>query len=233
MDKREKNSTAISLVLHILILWAAFSLHSAHILIPSRANGMEVSLVSPAELNVDSKIVTHEEYHTVTPHADINFKKPLKPVEKKPLPVVEKPKRIAKVTKAHKKVSNNELTDMLNDLTPAKNQGQSKSSAIGGSNTGTSDSNNLNSNYADLVIAAVRPFVILPDNLNANSIAIIEVTLLPNMHVYRVKLLKSSGNNDYDNNIEEAIKRVPVFPPLPDGAKFTDYRKLRLTFRPE
>ena len=248
MDKKQKNSTVISLLLHLLILWAAFSLHSAQILVPSRSNGMEVSLISPEALNLDNsqpKIIATEKYHVLATDADINLKKqekqkptplatPIK-MTKNPLPI-SKPNQIKdskarKVKKQH--TTNSQLNDMLNDLTPAKNAGHSRGAALGGTNNGTSDSNNLKSNYADLVIARVRPFVILPDGLDPNNFAVVEVTLLPNMQVYKVRLLKSSGNDNYDNNVQQAISRVNVFPPLPNGASFSDYRKLKLTFRPE
>ena len=106
------------------------------------------------------------------------------------------------------------------------------SSATNGVN-GSADTDNMASNYADLVIEKVRPFVIIPDGIDESAKAVVEVTLLPNMEVYKIRLLKSSGNDDYDNNIQDAINRVKVFPPLPDGAEFSDYRKLRLTFKPQ
>ncbi len=73
----------------------------------------------------------------------------------------------------------------------------------------------------------------MPDELDPDAKAVVEITLLPNMQVFSQKLIKSSGNAEYDNNIQQAINRAGTFPPLPDGADFTDYRKIRLTFKPQ
>lgn len=250
MDRKQKSSTIASLVLHVIIIWMAFSVKSAHILIPSRSDGMTVSLVTPEELHSEatpSKIVTQISHVEPAKAAEINLKatpnkavkqpKPTiapKPVAKTPSKVIDKPKQ-AKTVHAIKKKNqaNNTLNDLLSDLTPSKSSGKSKNSATGGSDNGTADTNNLIANYADKVIAAVRPYVTIPTDVNANNVAIVEVTLLPNLEVYSIHLLKSSGNTQYDGNVEDAIGRVGTFPDLPDGAKFIDYRKLQLTFRPE
>ena len=251
MDKKQKNSTAISLALHILVLWAAFSLHSAQILVPSRSNGMEVSLISPEALNLPPptqvKTPVQETYHTQSLNADINIKQPekkppTKPVKTavakpiiKPVPIpspkpkIDKPARL----KMKKSVTSNQLNDILGTLTPVQNAGHSRGAALGGNEHGTSNTDNLNNNYADLVIARVRPYVVIPDGLTPDSTAIIEVIILPDLHIYQVTLVKSSGNSAYDDNVQQAVNRVAIFPPLPDGAKYSDYRKIRLTFRPE
>ena len=247
MDRNRKSSTIASLILHVIVIWAVFSVKSAHILIPSRSDGMTVSLITPEELHSDntpSKIVTQISNIQTTKSAEINLKAtPTKAVEKpiptpvpKPVPpkVIDKPKQ-AKTVHAIKKKNqaNNTVNDLLSDLSPSKSSGKSKNSATGGSDAGTADTNNLIANYADKVIAAVRPYVAIPPDVNANNIAIVEVTLLPNLQIYSIHLLQSSGNATYDSNVEDAIGKVGTFPDLPDGAKFTDYRKLQLTFTPE
>jgi TonB family protein len=273
MDKKRKSSTITSLILHIIVIWAAFSFKSANILVPSRSNGMEVSLITPEELKADetpSKIVTtsSQNMSKVTAKvADVNLKDnkkieppkvvptpeapkvvkkevpktPEKPkpeevpaVRKTPPKVIDKPK-VAKTTHAVKKKqkSNNTVNDLLSDLAPSKTAGHSANSATGGSDDGTADTNNLVGNYADKVIKAVKPYVVIPNDVTAINVAVVEVTLLPNLHVYNVQLVKSSGNDQYDQNVQDAINRVNIFPDLPDGAKFTEYRKLRLTFRAE
>lgn len=252
MDKKRKSSNVASLILHVIVIWAAFSFKSAHIMVPSRSNGMEVSLITPEELNsydAPSKIVSQLNNIEPVKSAEINLKdnkkptpivenpKPTiapKPVAKIPPKTVDKPK-LAKTVHAVKKKNpaNNQVNDLLNDLSPSKSSGKSKNSATGGSDSGTADTNNLIGNYADKVIAAVRPYVLIPPDVNGNNVAIVEVTLLPNLQVYSVNLIKSSGSSEYDQSVQDAINRVGTFPDLPDGAKFTDYRTLKLTFKPE
>ncbi len=255
---REKHTTTnvISLILHILAIWAAFSLRSAHILTPSRSDGVEVSLIDASSLTppqpvVTQKIITPEPIKTVENNADINIKqqnnvtqkpetkmlppKIIKP-EIKPVPPLvpqeikkPQPKEISKPKE--KRIPNANVTNaLLGQLPSTEHIGKSKGKTTGGSMGGTSNSNNNVNNYADLVISAVRPFVDMPNNINSNAKAIVKVTLLPNMQVYQVKLVKSSGNSDYDNNVQQAIWKVKVFPPIPDGEKWVDYRVLYLNF---
>lgn len=248
-------STIISCVLHLLIILIALNIASSDILVPSRSDGMEVSLVSPAQLSQMSNVVklqqVQEQNRIQNQPADVNLKQKedkktvenklvqqKKPDDAPPAPpvAVANPKKSEKQNKANKNkpaaTDLNPIDDLLNDI-PTKAVGKSKGSVSGGTNLGTSDTNNLTPNYADLVIAKVRPFVINPDGLNTKARAVVEVTLLPNMKVQKVKLVKSSGNEQYDLNIQQAIERTAVFPPLPDGAKFADYRIIKLTFRPE
>ena len=245
MVKKKKNpSFIISLVLHLLLLAAGMGLHSAQILVPSRSDGMEVSLITPAELSTPSRQVVLEK--TVQPDrlqdtaGDINLKQETekktqtaKLVQPKAAETPAPPVPTPLIKKTKKPVVNKQVSDLLSDLVPTQNAGHSKGSAKGGSNLGTSDTDNLQANYADLVIARVRPFVTIPDGMDDQAKAVVEVTLLPNMNVYKVRLVKSSGNPAYDAGIQQAITRAAVFPPLPDGADFKDYRKIKLTFRPQ
>ena len=264
MDKEKHRTTnIISLILHILVIWGAFSLRSTHILTPSRSDGVEVSLIDASVLNtppqpiITQKIITPEPIKTIDNNAEINIKQQEKAPQKK-----EEPKVIPKVVKPEvkplppippvppqevhkvppkekppsvkeKRIPNANVTNaLLGQLNSTENVGKSKGRTTGGTMAGTSNSNNNVNNYADLVISTVRPFVNIPDNVNSNAKAIVKVVLLPNMQVYQVKLTKSSGNSDYDDNVQQAIWKVKVFPPIPAGEKWTDYRVLYLSFRP-
>lgn len=236
MDRKAKRSTWISLLLHILAFVGAMTFHSADILVPSRSDGMEVSLITPADIpTAPVKRVEPPKYQLQNNNnADVNVKQP----EKNPVPpkLVPSPAPVQKVPpkpQQPKKLKNSQINDLLNDLPQSQNAGKSQNQATGGSNMGTSDSNNLIANYADQVISRVRPFIIIPDGISPDAKAVVEVTLLPNMNVYNARLVKSSGNTDYDNNLLQAINRVNTFPPLPDGADFADFRKIKLTFRPQ
>ncbi|MDQ5920460.1 MAG: colicin import rane protein [Pseudomonadota bacterium] len=234
MDNNNRKSTFLSLVFHLLILIAALSFKTTSVLVPSRSNGMEVGIVSQADLNpvrttpiipqaVKQQAVKIENVN----NAEVQMKQPdSTPVPPKP---ITKPRSTKKpATKSVKQIN-----DLINGIAPTQQTASNKGTATGGSNLGSSDTNSLIPNYADAVINRVRPFVIIPDNTNPEAKTVIEVTLLPNMNVYKAILIKSSGNDEYDNNVLQAINRVNVFPPLPEGASFSDFRKLRLTFRPQ
>lgn len=231
MENKNKRGIYFSLALHIILFISTLTLHSVNIMVPSRSDGMEVELVTPTELtkqrNMPAKPIKYQVQNTN--NADVKLKQPdTTPVP--PVPPVE-PSQPKATPKPKKPAPNQQITDLLNDIAPSK--GNSKGVATGGSNLGTSDTNNTQANYADLVIARIRPYVIIPDGIDPNAKVVVEVTLLPNMQVYNIKLVKSSGNDDYDNNIQQSINRVQVFPPLLDGADFNDYRKIRLTFKPQ
>jgi TonB family protein len=247
MDNTSNKSFWISLALHILLLFVFLSIKNTNFLIPARSNGMEVELI-PATDNVLQNNTVREvpqlppkiDHIENTNPAQVNINQPPKKII---MPKIDKPKVIAStpVKKVQSKpsrvnkpkpIQTNQLSDLISDLKISTVDGQSKGQATGGNNNGTSDSNNLTNNYADEVISMVKPFVIIPSGVT-NS-AIVEVTLLPNMQVYNIALIHSSGSSDYDKNVIQAIKNgAPVFPPLPPGAKFVDYRKIKLTFKPQ
>lgn len=81
------------------------------------------------------------------------------------------------------------------------------------------------------IAAKVRSRVRLPDNLTGNPEAVFEVTLLPNMEVLTVKLVRPSGVPAYDEAAERAINAASPFPPPPAGVE--PGRVLRLPFRPK
>ncbi|MBP9743396.1 MAG: TonB family protein [Burkholderiales bacterium] len=230
MNKNNHKSTLLSIALHVLILICALNFKPTNILVPSRSDGMEVSLVTQADIAPARVIEVKQEPLKVenVDNADIKMKQPdITPAPPKPL---VKPKIVKVIKKSAKNVT--QINDLINDLTPSQHAGNSRGSAAGGSNLGTSNNNNLVTNYADLIINKIRPLVLIPDEIDPNAKAIVQVTLLPNMKVYQVILIKSSGNINYDNNILQAVNRANTFPPLPDGANFSDFRKLKLTFRP-
>ena len=234
MDKKNKRGLWISLLFHILLLAIILNLKNADILVPSRSDGMEVQLISQMPQVVQREAPIKPSMDIVQNNNDALVK--LKQEDIKPIPKIAPkiqtpPKVDPSPPPTTKPVINSDVDDLLNGLAPSK--GKSKGVATGGTNLGTSDSSNLTANYADLVIARIRPYILMPDNLDTNIKVVIEVTLLPNMQIYKVKLLHSSGNSLYDDAVQQAINRVQVFPPIPDGAKFNDFRKLKLTFKPQ
>lgn len=253
VKENTKSATIISLALHIgLAVGLLIFSKPISMLIPSRSDGLEVSLVSmpnevvqPYQPKIKAQV---EPIKTLDTPAEVNLKQNTKPVPK-PTPSIEPPKTPPKpkpqpvqavaqqtqptppkVKPVNKKA---QINDLLGDALSTNSTAIRKGKALGGNPSGTSDSNNLIGNYADQVINAVRPFVMVPDDISPKAKAIVQVELNPNLSVRKITLLKSSGNTAYDGYIQQAIQRVKIFPPLPDGARYVDYRILKLTFRPE
>lgn len=250
-----KTSTLISLALHLSILGilTIFSKPIA-VLIPARSDGLEVSLVSMPNHTVEPytskvKIATPATIQTLENSADINLTQNTQPRPTTAPKVISQPKLESKPIKSSQTDPKNMLTqqttsktkplnkkavvnDLLGDALSSSNISVRKGKALGGTAAGTSDSNNLLSNYADSVIRAVRPFVINPDDLSPKARVIVRVEINPDLSVRRVTIEKSSENISYDQNVQTAIIRVKIFPPLPDNATYVDYRILHLTFRP-
>ena len=127
-----------------------------------------------------------------------------------------------------------QLMDTLNAHDDVLKNGDSNAKFVGGNKLGSSNSKELLNNYADLVINKILPYVKIPNEvINNHHIAtIVKVSLSIDMHVKNATLISSSGNNEYDNSVVSAIYKVAIFPPLPSGAKFSDYQILFLKFRP-
>lgn len=249
VKQNNKTSTIVSISLHIgiIVLIIIFSAPTS-ILIPSRSDGIEVSLVSMPQQTVQPYIPqvkpVPEAVKTLDAPADVNLNQNTKPKPKPiasptPVPTVPpKPAEPVQPTPVAKPVikpvnKKAQINDLLGDTLSNNTASVRKGKALGGNPNGTSDSDNLIGNYADQVINAVRPFVAIPDGIDPKAKAIVKVELYPNLNVKSVTLVKSSGNPVYDQSIQSAIMKVKVFPALPDGASFVDFRILKLTFRPQ
>lgn len=86
--------------------------------------------------------------------------------------------------------------------------------------------------YTAKIISKVRSNVVMPPDVAKDARAEFMVTLLPGGTVLSAKLVKSSGNETYDDAVERAIlKSQPL--PLPQDTKlFNNFRELKLVFRP-
>lgn len=168
-------------------------------------------------------------------------KKPTEPI-KKPIekPIENKPvKPIAKVVPKQSE----DLESLLDTLkpnittpTPDKATNDKLANTKTTDNLSSIDQANhtkiLKDNYANAVINQIRPYVIIPEDVTKDMKAVVEVLLLPNMQIKSVRLLQSSGNLQYDTSVTQAILRQDTFPPLPAEEKWTDYKKILLTFHP-
>ncbi|GGY09624.1 energy transducer TonB [Paludibacterium paludis] len=128
--------------------------------------------------------------------------------------------------------------DLLADLNSANTTRpatakRDQAGAANGVAGGAASGNGARDGYASRVQAKVRPLVQMPPDMTGNPQAIVLVTLLPSLEVRDVKLVTSSGNRAYDDAVMRAIWDAKVFPALPAGASFTDYRRLTLRFSPK
>lgn len=246
-------SNTASIIFHLILLIIIFSTKNPHVLMPSRSDGIEVSLISDDQIttqptnNTQQNIVVQPTTETA---ADINLKnEKIRAIQNKIEPKTqlikakettlnqvvhnEPHKAINKPTHNKKIQSAQQINDLLNQIPTDQPRGRSKHKTTGGTSAGTANTNNLISGYADSVIRLLRPYIIIPDNIDSRATAMVQVTLLPNLTVYQVKLLKSSGNMDYDDSVQQSIVKAHTFPQLPTNANFNDYRVLILTFKPE
>ncbi|MHB0989657.1 MAG: cell envelope integrity protein TolA [Burkholderiales bacterium] len=86
--------------------------------------------------------------------------------------------------------------------------------------------------YIEKIKAKVRSMIILPDGLQGNPTAGIDVTVLPTGEVVNVKLVRSSGQPAYDDAVERAILKASPLPLPPDAALAQQFRDLNLKFTP-
>lgn len=122
------------------------------------------------------------------------------------------------------------------DLPPGPGTNKSKSQTgspqgvAGGSANGVAG---VSLQYAQQVSNRVRPYVILPPDIKGNPEVVLQIEILPSLEVRTVRLQKSSGNAAYDQAVQDAVREMRRFPPLPKGAAFTDYRRITMSFRPK
>lgn len=86
--------------------------------------------------------------------------------------------------------------------------------------------------YIEKIKAKVRSEIILPDGLQGNPSAGIDVTVLPTGEVVNVKLVKPSGQPAYDDAVERAILKASPLPLPPDATLAQQFRDLNLKFTP-
>lgn len=91
----------------------------------------------------------------------------------------------------------------------------------------------MKATYIEKIKAKVRGKIILPDGLQGNPVAGIDVTVLPTGEVVNVKLVKSSGQPAYDDAVERAILKASPLPLPPDAALAQQFRDLNLKFTPD
>ncbi|MDC7703120.1 cell envelope integrity protein TolA [Vogesella indigofera] len=127
--------------------------------------------------------------------------------------------------------------DLLAELDLPPGPGNAKQSqrggqggVAGGGSHGVADAKAL---YAQTLSNRVRPYVAIPDALRGNPEVVLQIEILPSLEVRQIRLLRSSGNPQYDEAVQAAVREMRRFPPLPKGAAFADYRRVTMSFRPK
>lgn len=239
-------SYVLSLLIHIAIFLIFIFYKNPKFILPSQSDGITLSVISSQE--VKTEIVKQNILPIKTPtlkpifEANIKLKsdKLANRNESNNKVEIKKYKNLLVINDHKKKViinkkdsTENLTNELLSSLHDIKTNGKSNGQNIGGNQLGSANNKVKINNYADLVINLVRPHVVIPDNVENKLVAIVKVVLLPNMNVYSAKIMKSSGNIVYDNNVINAINIVKKFPDIPKGDKWLDYRVLNLTFKSE
>ena len=134
---------------------------------------------------------------------------PPKPVEKKqPVPEEQKPK-VA-----------DDLEQLVRDqeaLEKQRAQQAAQSRAL-----------DVIAEYKAKIMAKIRSRIVLPPNIPDDSVAELDVTLLPGGDILNVRLRKSSGYTAFDSAVERAIYLAKPLPLPPDPALFPKFRDLSL-----
>jgi len=82
--------------------------------------------------------------------------------------------------------------------------------------------------YKAKIMAKIRSRIVLPPNIPDDSVAELDVTLLPGGDILNVRLRKSSGYAAFDSAVERAIYLAKPLPLPPDPALFPKFRDLSL-----
>jgi colicin import membrane protein len=82
--------------------------------------------------------------------------------------------------------------------------------------------------YKAKIMAKIRSRIVLPPNIRDDSVAELDVTLLPGGDILNVTLRKSSGFAAFDSAVERAIILAKPLPLPPDPSLFPKFRDLSL-----
>jgi colicin import membrane protein len=83
--------------------------------------------------------------------------------------------------------------------------------------------------YAGRIIARVKPNIVLTDEVPGNPAAVVELRCAPDGAIVGRRLVKSSGNKEWDDAVLRAIDRTEVLPRDTDGRVPPS---IEITFRP-
>ncbi|MGH8601058.1 MAG: cell envelope integrity protein TolA, partial [Burkholderiales bacterium] len=87
--------------------------------------------------------------------------------------------------------------------------------------------------YKNRIKSKIRRYVLIPPSVKGNPQAVFDVVLIPGGQVLSATLVQSSGYPAYDDAVQRAILKAQPLPLPPDPSLFSNFRELRLEFRPQ
>ena len=100
-----------------------------------------------------------------------------------------------------------------------------------GTTTGTAaQSSGPSASYAGRLVAAIKPNIVFTDAISGNPAAEVEVRAGPNGSVIARRIVRSSGNKDWDEAVLRAIDRTSTLPRDVDGRVPS---AITMVFRPQ
>lgn len=149
-------------------------------------------------------------------------KKPEPKVAPKPQPVVDNSAQ--KKAEALKEKQRQEELNRLFGKAGQEAKGNDANS------TANRSQGSADANFAGLVKACIRPQIRMPNTLSGNPEVVYRLALLPSGEQTAVNLVKSSGQQGWDDAVERAIRRCD---PLPRPKQGSMPRSLELSFKPQ
>jgi colicin import membrane protein len=95
--------------------------------------------------------------------------------------------------------------------------GQAGASTTGTAGATAAQSAGPSASYTGKLIAAIKPNIVFTDTINGNPAAEVEVRAGPSGSILSRRLLRSSGNKDWDEAVLRAIDRTGTLPRDTDG----------------
>ncbi|MBV8466522.1 MAG: TonB C-terminal domain-containing protein [Burkholderiales bacterium] len=86
--------------------------------------------------------------------------------------------------------------------------------------------------YVDHVRKRIRTNMVYKSRKPAeNPEAVYQVVLLPDMTIFSVKVVTSSGNKRFDQAAKRAIEKIRSYPALPNGLEFSLFQTHKIKYR--
>jgi len=87
--------------------------------------------------------------------------------------------------------------------------------------------------YRQAIAARIKRFIVEPPNLQGNPEVEVDIIVLPGGEILDVRTKKASGQTQWDNAVERAIRRAQPLPLPSDPDLMKEFRELNLKFRPK
>lgn len=230
-NKASLRALALALVIHLLLIaaltWGISWKHS-----DDSGTSFQAELWNASTQQAESKAQPEPSLPAPTHDADIalELEKKRPPAKKPPEKLPEKPpeKQHADLQAEQKRQAKALEKENLAAAADAEKRhredvkriiGMAGSGSGTGSNSGSGSgvSKGPSAGYASKVKARVLPNVVFTDEITGNPTAEVEVSTMPDGTIMSQRLIKSSGNKDWDEAVIKAIIRTGSLPRDVDG----------------